>query len=504
LQPGSVPMLPTRLTVCFPQLTGRERYAYASMQFSFVRRFLARDPWEITVWLLPFASVLVAPMSVGDLATELRLGQLMLDVHHVLRVDTLTYTIFGQPSVNQQWAAGLMFASIYGIAGWRGLLLLRAILVATAFGGTFHLTRKMGADPLVSAILVLVCLETAVIVPGTLSMRSQLLAVPLFLAALWVLKNRAERPSHLLLLIPIGIVWANVHGSFLLLTGLVGIAFTGDLVSRRYRAARWSGAFVIITLLTPLATPWGSGTYRYVAHLTSAPVVRQIGEWLPLWHQTVVWPAFLVVNVSLFLVVVWKRSRGPSFEESLALLVFTALAVSSARNVLWWALVVPPIIGGLLGRDGLEKEDLRRMSLMTTALFVVLIGFGMFRVITTQPPGALLSENASPGITNAVRSLAGSDSRIFAASWGGWFEVELPGVPMFVDSRSEIFPTHIWEEYHRVVTARPGFEEVLDEWGIDAVVLEREQHGVAIRTMEHTPPWVTYYQDSEGVVFVRP
>jgi hypothetical protein len=60
----------------------------------------------------------------------------MLDVHQVLRVDPLTYTIFGQPSVNQQWAAGVIFASIYGIAGWRGLLLLRAILVATAFGGT--------------------------------------------------------------------------------------------------------------------------------------------------------------------------------------------------------------------------------------------------------------------------------------------------------------------------------------------------------------------------------
>jgi hypothetical protein len=473
------------------------------MQFSFVRRFLARDPWEITVWLLPFVSVLVAPMSVGDLATQLRLGQLMLDVHQVLRVDPLTYTIFGEPSVNQQWAAGVIFASIYGIAGWRGLLLLRAILVATAFGGTFQRTRKMGADPLVAAILVLVCLETAVIVPGTLSMRSQLLAVPLFLAALWVLKDRAERPSRLVLLIPIGIAWANVHGSFLLLTVLVGIAFAGDLVSRRYRSARWSGAFLIVTLLTPLATPWGVDTYRYVTHLISTPIVRRIGEWLPLWHQTVVWPTFLVVNALLFLVVLWKRSRHPTFEEGLALLVFTALAVWSARNVLWWAIVVPPIIGGLLGHSELGRRDLRRLSLMTTALFVVLIGFGMFRVITTQPPGALLSENGSPGVTSAVRSLAGGGSRIFAASWGGWFEVELPGVPMFVDSRSEIFPDHIWEEYDEVVHARPGLEEVLDTWGVDAVVLEREQQWLAIRTMEHMPAWVTYYQDAEGVVFVR-
>ena len=144
------------------------------------------------------------------------------------------------------------------------------------------------------------------------------------------------------------------------------------------------------------------------------------------------------------------------------------------------------------------------MSLTATGLFVVLIGFGMFRVITTQPPGALLSENASPGITGAVRSLASGGSRIFAASWGGWFEVELPGIPMFVDSRSEIFPTQIWEEYHQVVTARPSMERVLDEWHIDAVVFERVQHGVAIRTMEQSPSWVIYYEDSQGVVFVRP
>lgn len=474
------------------------------MQFPFVRRFPVLDPWAVTVWLLPFASVLLAPMSVGDLATEVRAGQVMLDIHHVLRADDFTYTIFGQPWVNQQWASGVILAAIYGIAGWRGLLFLRAILVATAFGGTFHQTRKMGANPLVAGALVLVCLETAVAVPGTLALRSQLLAVPLFLAALWVIKDRRNKSSRLLLLIPIGIIWANVHGSFLLLTALVGLAFAGDLLSRRYRAARWSGALTIITLVTPLATPWGIGTYRYVAHLISAPIVRQvIGEWLPLWHQTVGWPMFLIVNAALFLVVAWKRSRTPTFEELLALLVFTALAVFSARNVLWWALMVPPIIAGLLGHIEMERGNLQRASLIATALFVVLIGFGMFRVITTQPPGALLSENASPGITSAVGRLARNGSRIFAGSWGGWFEVEVPGVPMFVDSRAEIFPNHIWEEYYEVTTGRPGFQEVFDQWGIDAVVLERRQHALAIRTMEHTPSWITYYQDSQGVVFVR-
>src|SRR4051812_1995274 len=59
-------------------------------------------PWPYLPWLVPVIAVLGARLVVTDLAYLLRSGRIMLDSHAVLRVDVFTYTIYGQPWLNQQ------------------------------------------------------------------------------------------------------------------------------------------------------------------------------------------------------------------------------------------------------------------------------------------------------------------------------------------------------------------------------------------------------------------
>ena len=48
-------------------------------------------------------------------------------------------------------------------------------------------------------------------------------------------------------------------------------------------------------------------------------------------------------------------------------------------------------------------------------------------------------------------------------------------MPVFVDSRIELFPTSIWDEYLAVGGAREGWQARLDRWDVDGVVINPDQ-----------------------------
>ncbi len=68
-----------------------------------------------------------------------------------------------------------------------------------------------------------------------------------------------------------------------------------------------------------------------------------------------------------------------------------------------------------------------------------------------------LLADAPTEITQALQARVTSADRIFVPqSLGSWFELALPGVPVFVDSRIELFAAEVWDDYLTVSGAEPG------------------------------------------------
>ncbi|MDP9299913.1 MAG: hypothetical protein M3P43_03315 [Actinomycetota bacterium] len=456
------------------------------------------------VWLLPAATVLLALLPTGDLAYQIRAGIRMIDDRTILTRDVFTYTVPGRVWLNQQWAGEIALGGLFKAVGWRGLVFVRALLASVAAGVVLARTRSKGADPFVAGCVVLVGLEVAFLLPGAGVLRPQLLAVPLFLVTLWLLDARHANPRRLAWLVPIQIVWANVHGSFVLLTALTGIAFFCDFLAKRRRDASWAGAIVLASLIAPLVSPLGFGTYRYLGELLSSPVVREvISEWQPLWRRSPAGPVFLVVAVVAIIVVVRYGKRRPTLEDGLQLLMFTGLAVWSGRNLLWWALGTPPIIGGLFVGWHPERSRTRRTTVLVAAGLAVLLVIGTVRVATVEPAEALLSEAPTQALTDAVSAASQHGARVFDGLWGSWFELQLPAVPMFIDARAELFPDAVWADYFTVTLARVGWRQVLDRWNVDVVVADKRYHERLVRLLRTDPAWTLRYEDRVGVVFTR-
>ena len=87
-----------------------------------------------------------------------------------------------------------------------------------------------------------------------------------------------------------------------------------------------------------------------------------------------------------------------------------------------------------------------------------------------QAPAGVVG-NAPPGITAALRDVERPGDRLFNPQpWGSWFEFTFPHLPVAIDSRIEVFPVEVWDQYERVVAGVDGWQDQLDDWGVTIVV----------------------------------
>jgi hypothetical protein len=444
---------------------------------------------------------LLAKLQVNDLAYQLRVGQWMRAVGAIARTDTLTFTMYGQPWLNQQWGSQILLSTVYSVGGWRSLILLRALLVVGCFGAVYRLARSNGAFPVIAAICTLAGYMACALVPGTLALRPQSLALPLLLISAWAIWSRDSHPRRLYFLPLIGVIWANLHGSFPLLTILLVIALVDD-VARRVPSWKTTAVFAAVSVLTPLLSPFGFGTYRYVWLVSTSPFVRtQISEWQPLYANGPAGLAFLALVAVGCWLAARHITRRPTVEEALTLLTFSLLAIWSSRNILWWGVLVPVVVGGMLAGRIIGSGWSRRAMTLVSTMLALAIAIAVVSV-ATQPISSLLSE-APTGVADALATIEPVDGRVFDEWWGSWLEFAVPERQVFTDARVELFPDQVWVDYGTVVSADPGWRDVLDRWEISAIVVDRAHSVPLLDALADDPDWSLVYEDGDGVIFQR-
>src|SRR3954470_22127786 len=98
--------------------------------------------WAFLAVALPTLASLLAAMPAVHLAYQLRAGSEILDSRAIPATDGWTFIAFGLPWTDQQWGAQVLLALVFRAAGWTGLALLRAALVAVTCGLMLGLVRR--------------------------------------------------------------------------------------------------------------------------------------------------------------------------------------------------------------------------------------------------------------------------------------------------------------------------------------------------------------------------
>jgi hypothetical protein len=441
------------------------------------------------------ANLLNDPDTYWHLAT----GEWIL-AHGFPHTDPFSSTYAGEPWIAKEWLSQIIYAVVYRLGGWTAA----AVLAAASFALSFAILARALQRNL-APIPVVVCLSVAFVLaaPHALA-RPHMLAMPVMIA--WVAglvhsldRNRA--PPFALL--PLMVLWANLHGSFLLGVLLVCAAGLEAVVSaerpRRVRTFVTWGLFGLATLAAACLTPYGPGTA-----LAALDVLR-LGDLLsvviefrpPDFSQPGALEVALLASVGFAF---WLGVKLPAV-RILVLLGLIHLSLSGVRYAETLGLLAPLYLASPLARQftRLRIDDVAgRPHVLSGIIATVLVTAAAIAFANSRPSPDL--EITPVAAVEALRSsYAGPILNDY--QFGGY--LIFTGIAPFVDGRAELYGSPFLLRFRQAVTLAnpPALEELLSDHRIGATLLAPTTPAVA--WLDRDPNWKRLYADDIAVVHTR-
>ena len=463
--------------------------------------------------------VLAKGLTDPDFFTHVRTGQLIVDTGQVPTTDPFSFTWFGQPWTLHEWLSEvLMYLSVDNL-GVPLSLILFGLIPGTLLAILLFATIRHGVAFRPVAVA---CVLSAWLFIPYVTIRPQAISwllMAVLVAFLWSLDG--TRPRRILWLIPLFILWANVHGLWVVGLGVVTLyglyTLAGHTPMSAPGARGWVGAAFVGCLFAAMLTPAGPSGVLYPLRYIDAGDwgLENIHEWQsPDFHSAA---SLGLLALILALVALGVRTGAPGWMSALAVLG-VAMSLVSLRNAALLAVWAVPVVSfGLAARwpkrltarpVPATQEPLRRAMEAGTAAAIVVLSV-LF--VLPQTPAADLEgsiERVFPAVSMDIVLAVKPDARVLAEyGWGGYvisrgFDA---GARVFVDGRNDMYDQSILEDYSAIRSADPGWQQLLASYHVDAmiwptsVVLTR---GLLDQPMPDGTRWCEAYRDEDQVLYL--
>jgi hypothetical protein len=447
----------------------------------------------------------------GDTLSHIASGRWII-VHRAIPFhDPFTYTAHGQRWVPHEWLAEIVFAVTYDRLGWGGVVALTGLAGAAAFA---LLTGALAANlgPRRAAIGALAALA---LTEAHFLARPHALAWPLLV--LWMAgvigaRDRGCVPS--LALLPVMVLWCNLHGGF-----VIGLLFAGLLAAEaalaapaggRRAALRGWGIFLALSTLASLCSPnWVAALLLPVRMLRMQFALASISEWhaadFSRFDPLEAWIGLMLLGgltlglrlplarVLMILLLLWMALVHVRNEELLGIIVPLLVAAPLARQLAPASSEASPAAAA--GRRTVTRFG--RAAALAAALVIAF--FGGAWVLNDRglaPRGAV-----APAAAVAAARRHDLDGRVFnSVRFGGY--LIFAGVPVFVDGRADLFGDAFLERYVAAANAVGNWlPEILDRYHVEWTLLEPSSPAVGL--LDRLTGWERVYADRYAVIHRR-
>jgi hypothetical protein len=320
-------------------------------------------------------------------------------------------------------------------------------------------------------------------------------------------------------------LWVNLNSAWvtgLFLVGLFAALNLVEMLVRKYGFGEirsllfWS----VLSLLIIMVNPLGPGIWEDIFTATSNPVNQiYVSEWQPTTITiSFAWPYFLILGL-LIISLAYSKDRL-DWMELILILVFIGLSLRYQRLLPFFYIIAIPTLGkiwsgikipGLNGTGSGSERTSRasgRGSRWIYVAFVILLvlvtifSFPQIRLYLQQDDENSLVDDYFPsGAADYIALEGEADMRIFSQpEWGGYLIWRLyPQAQVFVDGRVEQFPLDVWEDYYRTATGAPGWQDILERYQVDYLILSKEVHQSLINQLSGASISCPY-EDTSSIV----
>lgn len=482
-------------------------------------------PLFLLFGLLPGTQILLAD---GDTGWHIRTGDWILAHHRVPTVDIFSFSKPHQPWFAWEWGWDALFAIVHGACGLAGVVFVNVVLLGLISAVLFRLIRRSSDSDAFAAIFTLLAVCASMM---HWLARPHLVSWLFILIFLHVIASAENGSLRALYSLPVlTLVWANLHGGFLVGILLLATSALAEILKALPRSENfWRAAYgnsrpyllcALACLAVSFVNPYTWHLHQHIAlYLRDSKLLDNIQEFQSVnFHHpsSIFFEAMLLLGLPAAF---WCFRRG-KIAPALWIFLWAHLALVSGRNAPIFVLIAAPWAASMsleaanqLKRvDWLKKtsaavceissefrplERIERWHLVSAAA-VLWVAFAL----GAHRPGfeaQFSTKNFPIQTVPPLASLKGL--RVFTSDqWGDYLIYRFyPSQQVFMDGRSDFYGTGLVTVYQHIMSAQYDWESDLKRFGIEAVMVTPEAPIATV--LKRSRAWKLLFDNGSVIIF---
>lgn len=458
----------------------------------------------------------------GDTGWHIRTGEWILRHSSFVHRDPFSFTRSGEPWFAWEWLSDVLLAAIHA-AGGLSWVALFGLVAGAAYCGLVlgHMLWQGGR---MWVVLPLAFLGFSAATLHLLARPHMFTMVLLPLAAWWIQADLRRPRRTIWLMIPLTVLWTNLHGGWLALVALLAVtvsalAAEAVLWGRSWAPVRRYAMLTLGCLAASLLNPYGWRLHAHTLQYLGADYIRNIvGEFRapsfrgePMLHYELV----LLAACALCGVLFARRQLVPA----LWILFWAHASLQSARHIPLFAAVALPFLAAELqriwdaaaARQGERsvwavldaaacdmEPELKRITWWPAAVLLLALSGAVPAVVVEDFP----AERFPVGVAQRHAGLIQRARVLTTDQWADYLIYRFyPTVRVYFDGRSDFYGKEIAMEYVNTLNGRHDWQAVLERRRFDTALLPPD---VALASLlKMSPDWVVADDDGRAVLFRR-
>jgi len=460
----------------------------------------------------------------GDVDTgyHIRAGEYILNTFSIPKDDIFSFITPTLHWTAHEWLSEVIMALLHKAFGLTGVVLFFAFIISLVYYLLYKMIKTDKDNIILTTFIILLVLISSQI---HWLARPHIFSLLLTLIWYYLLDQYQYRHRNYLYLFPlIMLLWVNLHGGYLAGFVLIGIYLFGNGV--KYitaqdaekdiykKKARFLGLITVACLFVSLINPYTYQILLFPFKLVSNKfIMDHVGEFMsPNFHEMMPFKYLLLLMITTFAISRIKTN----WIELLLVLMFLNMSLYSVRYIPLFSIIVAPIllkqIGPLLEKSNGKlmrffKKRAKNISEIDASARGYLWPVFSVVLVTVLAAGNVIGYkfDAKTKPVAAVEFLKNEHIKgnmfdndefgdyIIYATW--------PEYMVFVDGRSDMYGVDIMKEYLKVVTIKPGWDEVLKKYNITWIIYNANS-ALSLFLMERDD-WELIYADKVANIFVK-
>lgn len=453
------------------------------------------------------------PFQTGDSIWSNVIGQWIVTHHHIPTHDHWAWTAVGQSWTPQEWGFEVLLYLMNHALGFFGVVLMMTLVSVSTWIVLADLLKRQGrAYPRLWALIA-----AALSCPWD-QIRAETFSYLFFALTLWILELSKERPRTLVWLIPLELVWVNLHGSYALgigvvvWMGLVSLIRSFDWGWLQHTQDRRRGRQRLWTALgmgvVSLINPQGIHMYTFAFWLSfQTHISNYILEWQP--ATITEWPTLvLFVELGFFLFLRLQRKESARFSELFWALGTFYMFLKAVRFGSYAIVTTPFALASNLPLDRRLLERVKQMKNLSTAISLgVFIGCLALSVQAGLKVHGTMAQNAASNVEPKVVQVVVTLHKAHPnwRMWNGYGvgdALESAGLPVSIDGRTEVYLANgFMKTYMNTVDGKTGTLKWFDKEHIELACVNRT--APLSELLSVAPGWTRIYHGQHYDLFEK-